>query len=301
MSSPTHFYNFLTSSKTLNKLLKPKLLDIEGFRVGDLYMFYGLHKVSKTTICLDTALNAIKRGAKVLYVDGDMGGLNPVRINEVLHYRQDEQGIPKPLPNSVFKNPRRKIEEMFSQHLAKHGLRLYVAHSLDEFKKFPYQLTDSPHLVIVDSATLYFRQDQVLRTGTFGSGVKTVDFVTTTLRNYMMNSLVINRKLVPAPDGSACGIMTSQSLSDIGALVKQAELRNAEKTGIPISESKKGVKRPFVGGEGLGYLADVFLEIIHDATDPNGFRRMAVVRGGRTLVDKSSAYFKTCNKGITDV
>lgn len=300
MSTPNFFPNFQTSSKNFNKLLKPKHLDLDGFLTGELYNLYGRHKVSKTTICIDTALNAIKQKAKVLYIDGDMGGVNFIRLNEILINRQDEEGIPKALPNSVFRQPKLKIEKAFKTHLIKHGLQLEVAHSLDEFKKFYYYLTSSPHLVIVDSATLFFRQEMVLGKSKYGAGVKTVDFAATTVRNYMMNTLKVNKRLVPAPNGTACAILTAQSKSDIGALARQAQIENASREGRQLTERDLQMERPFVGGGGIGFLSETFIEIIHDNSDPLGKRRLGIVWGSRNLEDRKRAYFKTTDKGIAD-
>lgn len=53
-----------------------------GIEKGTLTNFYGAAGVGKTNICIMAALECIRRGGKVVYIDTE-GGLSPERINQI--------------------------------------------------------------------------------------------------------------------------------------------------------------------------------------------------------------------------
>lgn len=294
MSTP--FVTFKSSSENFNQLVKPKILEDGGFRVGNLYVLHGKAKVGKSTISEDVALNAAQKGAKVAYIDGDMQGFCFIRFNEMLMARKDEKGAIPPLPISIFNEPPSVVASTFKKHLTSHNFFLEIPRNKDEFIKSTKVLANKPHLVLCDSMTLFFRQDQLTSSSKYGRPVKTVETVSTKLRQYARGG---DAQYYP-PDGYACVVLTAQSKSELSETIRVTNMQEKVRQGIPIPTREKQLQRPFIGGEGYAYMGETFIEIIHDSTDPLGKRRIAEIWGSRNLIDRKTAFFQIVDRGVAD-
>jgi RecA/RadA recombinase len=183
MSTPK-FVTFETSSKSLNKLLTPKGATKEGLRSGQVVLFFARHKRAKSTVGLDIAFNALEKGATVAYIDADVNGIDPYRLNVLLKAREGRKNMPPALPEQVLNLPPQQLEEAFKKHLAAHKFILYVAKTVQQLEEFYKVLPNMPHVVVIDSITYHFRQITTTGDSYYGSAVETVEKVSTTAREY---------------------------------------------------------------------------------------------------------------------
>jgi len=226
-----------------------------------------------------------------------MQGFNFIRFNEMLMARKDEKGAIPPLPISLFNEPPKIVASTFKKHLASHNFFLEIPRHKDDFIKSTKILANKPHLVICDSLTLFFRQDQLTGSKKYGGSVKTVESVSTKLRQYARGG---DAQYYP-PDGYSCVIVTAQTKSELSETIRISNIQEKVRQGIPIPTREKQLQRPYIGGEGFGYMTESFIEIIHDGTDKAGRRRIAEIWGSRDLVDRKSTYFQIVDKGIADI
>lgn len=263
-------YLFLKSSnKEINQFLGGGLL------FGSMVGIFGKYGSGKTQWCMDFAKNALLRKLTVGYIDSDASnGFNVIMVGNLLKSTGVNIDGFKPQgtnPREIAMQYGKYIEELARKY------RLYILRPLtiDALDKTITEITTKLKLdlLIVDSLTLYYKDDVTMHLGSNQQyGGKYLPMLTKmgqTLEQYAKNT-------------GTCIICTLQRLSEIG-LEKATKLTPNEQI------------REWVGSEGPAYK---FNDVIELKKERNTFRAYLHKKRGNVADPMKGVLFTVNNGGI---
>lgn len=201
-----------------------------GIYRGSKVLLYGIAGGGKTTACLTVALNELKLGNTVFYIDADFNGLHVLRMQKLYKdmYNLD-------FPMDKFNNTAQHKEAIMKLWAAK-GLIIHEASTMIRIDLASSKLKamrKKPSLIIIDSISQYFR----------------IDIIQKDFKPAQLMMKILNTYVGLAAEYNATIILTAQRVSEVKMAMNPADRKNSI------------VFREFVGGELLHHIVDNIVEI----------------------------------------
>lgn len=266
-----------TVSKNINELLQG------GFERGTITSIMGSGGSGKTNILLTTALNCVKNGGKVAYIDCE-NGVSSYRIQQIA----DTLGLQllKPqIPTDVTDLKKLKIiyDDQFKKILEFKGFNLIHANSFSDMISAIDAVLKMENLdfIVVDSFTYLYVS--ALCSATARDRLPTLLMLCS-----FMQSRAQKLHQIASDKGIAVAI-TMQRVSDVTLLASEnVDAKN-------MLEKAEG-NRGYVGGKAIEYSSKVITEII-GTSNP---RKMMLIKHRSQETDGKHVLFHVVNGGIVD-